>query len=253
MHKNDFDSDIRESLHQYTTPTSHEKEVLWNRIERSLNDEKPLSRKKSFRTKRYPIGRVAFGAVAVLLISVLVLNPSIGYAIIDQVKALFPAEKKGEVELEGMKESTDLKRVIAPESEFVIYYDEGSFKRIETEKQVKFVPANPLPDYIPEVSMTIEQFPNIKPEELAERKQKELLKDFTEVGEVKTMTTPIQGFSLFSAKGNQWDSPVVSLFIVSNERSGSFLITNRYFLEGTEGWGSRLENMVGEFKVITDK
>ena len=69
---------------------------------------------------------------------------------------------------------------------------------------------------------------------------------------VKTeaVTEPLEGYNLHGISGSEWDSPVTNVYVVDNQNDGSFVITEKYFLEAAEGHGARFYAMLQEFEIM---
>lgn len=168
------------------------------------------------------------------------------------VKQWFAPEKKVEVEVEGQKEETDQKLHQNEESKYVIYYDQERYKLVQEDGKDVITTNEPLPEQYPEVSMTIEQFKDEKPEDLIKRLSGELSGKYEDVREVEKVSEPVQGYTVRALAGKEWDSVVVVIYAVDNGKQGSFAITEKYFLEASEGHGARFHQMLKEFKVLTE-
>ena len=66
------------------------------------------------------------------------------------------------------------------------------------------------------------------------------------------MTEPVEGYQLHGIQngGQKWDDEVVHAYVISNGKEGSFVITERYFLEAAEGHGARFYAMLQEFQIL---
>jgi len=58
---------------------------------------------------------------------------------------------------------------------------------------------------------------------------------------------------LAAVDGSEWDSKVTQVYIISNEKEGSFVIQQKYFLEAAEGHGTRFYHILNEFKIVENK
>jgi hypothetical protein len=109
-----------------------------------------------------------------------------------------------------------------------------------------------LPADYPEVSMTIEQIVNKKPSEIAADIEKELKVKFTNVTNKGEVTEPIKGIVIYGYSGSKWNDPFIKYHIVDNQKGGTFIIKQQYFIEATEGHGTRFDNMLKEFKIVNE-
>lgn len=64
------------------------------------------------------------------------------------------------------------------------------------------------------------------------------------------MTEPIEGYWLHGTTGSEWNSKVVTAYVISNGNEGSFVITENYFLEAAEGHGARFHHMLESFEIV---
>ena len=108
----------------------------------------------------------------------------------------------------------------------------------------------PLEERYPEVSMEIKQFKDVTPEEMVSTLETELASEYTKVTATETVTEPVNGYKLHGISGSEWDSPVTNVYVVDNLNGGSFVITEKYFLEAAEGHGARFYAMLQEFEII---
>lgn len=196
--------------------------------------------------------QIAMGvAVAFMAFGIFLAMPA-GTAFMKDVKQWFAPEKKVEVEVEGQKEERDQKLHQNEESKYVIYYDQERYKLVQEGGKDVITTKEPLPERYPEVSMTIEQFEGMKPEELIKRLSGELSGKYEDVREVEKVSEPVQGYSVRALNGKEWDSEVIVVYVVDNQKQGSFAITEKYFLEASEGHGARFHQMLKEFKVLAE-
>jgi hypothetical protein len=244
-----FDERTKNDLLKNTEPPENIKEEIWSNIEKELFRKGRAASRKKKRKRWIPIGI----AVATIIIF-FGMQTQTGMAVVDQIKEFFEPEKKVIQEIEGQPEETDVQLNEGTNAEYVIYIDESRYKLIKGEEADLITPKDPLPDRYPEVSLEIRQIPDVVPEELVNEVTNELRKEFPDLSEPEFVTQPVEGYQLHGIIGGQeWDSPVVHAYIISNGKSGSFVITERYFLEAAEGHGARFTEMLKEFKVIEQK
>ncbi len=258
-----MERNLKDKLLEKSRYAEETKEEMWGRIEAMLDSEPAAptrtgtrarttrkQTKRSDRTMRKL--KITMGvAVAVMAFGVFLAMPA-GTAFMNEVKEWFAPEKKVEVEVEGQKEETDQKLHQNEESKYVIYYDQERYKLVQEEGKDVITTKEPLPEQYPEVSMTIEQYKNEKPEELIERLSGGLSGKYGDVREVERVTEPVQGYMVRALAGKEWNSEVVVIYVVDNRKQGSFAITEKYFLEAAEGHGARFHQMLKEFKVLEE-
>lgn len=170
------------------------------------------------------------------------------------IKEKFEAEKEVIVQIEGTEEKVMMQLNKGKDCDYVIYVDEERYKMVKSEGSEPDVitTKEPLPENFPEVSMTIEQVPDTAPEVFVEEFEAELKSEFPDLQEVEQVTEPLEGYQLHGIAngGQQWNDPVVHAYVISNGQSGSFIITERYFLEAAEGHGARFYAMLQEFHIV---
>jgi len=166
----------------------------------------------------------------------------------------FEAEKDVIVQIEGTEEKVKMKLTKGEDRAYVIYIDEERYKMVKSEGAEPDVitTKEPLPENFPEVSMTIEQVRDTAPEILAEELESELKSEFPDLREIEQVAEPVEGYQLHGIAngGQRSDDPVVHAYVIGNGQSGSFVITERYFLEAAEGHGARFYAMLQEFYIV---
>ncbi|XID93493.1 hypothetical protein ACF3MZ_02860 [Paenibacillaceae bacterium WGS1546] len=194
--------------------------------------------------------KITTGVAAATLAIAVFLSAPAGTAFMQDVKSWFAPEKKVEIEVEGQKEETDQKLHQNEESQYVIYYDQERYKLVEEDGKDVITTKEPLPDMYPEVSMTIEQFKDVKPEDLIKQLGESLTGKYADVKEVETISEPVEGYRVRALNGQEWDSEVIVIYVTSNQKEGSFAFTGKYFLEASEGHGARFEQMLQQFQIV---
>ncbi|MCP2035841.1 hypothetical protein L1279_002855 [Planomicrobium sp. HSC-17F08] len=169
-------------------------------------------------------------------------------------KENYEEEKEVVVQIEGMEEKVIMHLNKGKDCAYVIYIDEERYKMVsgEGDNPDAITTKEALPENFPEVSMTIEHVPDTAPEVLVEEFEAELKVEFPDLREVEQVTEPVEGYQLHGIAngGQQWNDPVVHAYVFSNGQSGSFVITERYFLEAAEGHGARFYAMLTEFHIV---
>lgn len=269
MDDKNVDKEIRANLLKNTNDALKKKEEIWGNIETKLaiDEENPRNiasemeeknieieprssrkkAKKSRKSKGWSTGMIA----AAILLGFFATSTDTGQAVVNNIKEYFAPEKQVVEEIEGMPEE---KEVVLKESKsgYIIYIDEERYKLVEEDGIDKIVTKEPLPENYPEVAMEISQVEDKSPEELATSIQEELKNSFETVKEISTVDEPVEGLLVSAIAGNEWDSRVTQVYIISNEKEGSFVIQQKYFLEAEEGHGARFYHMLNEFKIVEE-
>lgn len=241
-----FDERAKRELYKNTTPPDGIHEEIWENIEKELFQTRRTTKVKRKKKRWIPIGITA--AVFMFLFST---RTEPGMAVMNQIKDLFEPEKKVIQEIEGNEEVTDVQLSEGSDADYVIYIDTSRYKMIKGEDADLITTIEPLPDHYPDVSMEIRQIPNSAPNEVVNDVAIELRNEFPDLTEPEYVTEPVEGYQLHGISGGQeWDSPVVHVYVISNGKSGSFVITERYFLEAAEGHGVRFRQMLEEFVIV---
>lgn len=130
---------------------------------------------------------------------------------------------------------------------FVIYYDTERYTMTEENgtTYIRFVTDGDLPP----CEMTIKHIPGVAPEDAAEAARNEMEQCWDSVSEVRNLEAR-EGFAFAFSAGTSWNSACGDVFFLSDGRNGCFQLTARYFIEATEGHGSRFGQMVQTFEVI---
>jgi len=196
--------------------------------------------------------KITMGIAAAFMAFGVFLAMPAGTAFMHDVKTWLAPEKKAEVEVEGEKEQTDQQLHQNEESRYVIYYDKERYKLVQEDGKDVITTKEPLPEPYPEVSMTIEQEKDVSPEELIQRLSEELKGRFADIKEVEKVSEPVEGYRVRALNGREWDSEVIVVYAVGNGKQGSFAITEKYFLEASEGHGARFSQMLKEFRVLDE-
>ncbi|HEX5564864.1 MAG TPA: hypothetical protein VFX34_07880 [Sporosarcina sp.] len=240
-----FDERIKKALEKHTDTDAHElKDDIWNEVDKELFERK---RTKLKRKKRW-IPAVLIAAAALVLAFTLQTEP--GLALMKGIKDMFAPEKEIIQSIEGQDEPTEVHLNEGKDSEYIIYVDESRYKMIKGEDADIITTIEPLPDKYPEVSMEIKQYPSDKPEVLVKELEEKLKVDFPDLREVETVSEPVEGFWLHGLTESTWDGKVIDVYVISNGKDGSFVITEKYFLEAAEGHGARFYHMLQSFEII---
>ncbi len=244
-----YDDNVKEKLRKRAAEKSLGlKDEIWNELELELFDH--VQKREVRKMKRGLLPFII--AIAAGLLIVISFQTNTGTALIKGIKDMFVPEKEIIQGIEGEDEKTEVHLNEGTNSEYILYIDETRYK-MEQGKDLDVVTTlEPLPAEFPEVNMEIKQIPNEKPEDLVQKVEAELKKDFPELLEIEKVTEPVEGFLLHGLNGNEWDSKVVHAYVISNEKEGSFVITQHYFLEAAEGHGARFHYMLESFEVVDE-
>lgn len=236
------------------------KDDIWGQLEAKLDEgerqrqEAPAgglgrstnkNKHKGMKVMKIGIG-VAAAAVAVTVF----LSLPAGTVMMDSVKDWFEPEKRIEIEVEGQKEETNGQVHVDKTSDYAIYYDKDRYKLVEGEDKDVITTIEPLPAEYPEVSLTIEQRPDVLPEQLAAELAAGLQGEYARVDAVERVTAPVDGYLVHAIDGNDRLSKVTNVYIVSNGKQGSFILSSNYFLEAAEGHGARFTQTLEQFQVL---
>jgi hypothetical protein len=246
-----FDERAKEVFHKRTEQeTIGLKDEIWNGLEKELFSEEKGNRgevKKMKKKNRYIPVIITAAAALVIAFS---LQTDTGLAFIKGIKDMFVPEKEIIQSIEGQDEAANVNLNEGTNSEYIIYVDETRYKMINGKETDVITTIDPLPEKYPELTMEIKQVANEKPEDLVGKIEAELKIDFPDLRAVETVTEPVEGFWLHGTTGSEWDSKVVTAYVISNGKEGSFVITENYFLEAAEGHGARFHHMLESFEII---
>lgn len=246
---NPVDKQAREAIDKRTTVETHGlQDEIWNSLEQQLFNEESRHRGEVKKMKKRVIPMIVTAAAA--LVIVFSLTTETGMALMKGIKDLFVPEKEIIQSIEGQDEETDVHLNEGTNADYVIYLDETRYKMINGEESDIITTIEPLPAQYPEVTMEIKQIADEKPEDLVGKIEAQLKKDFPALRAVEQVTDPIEGFWLHGTAGNDARSKVVTAYVISNGKAGSFVITENYFLEAAEGHGARFHHMLKSFEIV---
>lgn len=262
-----FDELLSGSLKQGTDAASGMKRQVWEAIEKKVieheyyeqkaSNELGVSRVNTYgKRKKQGKGRLilAAAAAAVLLISFITFSTETGQAFISQIRQMFEPEKKVVEEIEGMEEETDTRlheheTADQLEADYIIYVDEERYS-VSKDQGVHRIEAKIDDDRYPPVYMEITQDVERSPNEIAEELYQQLTEEFPTVHEIEEVSEPVQGLRVRALAGQEWDSEVIVYYVLSNEKEGSFIFKQAYFLEASEGHGARMHHMLEQFQIV---
>ncbi|WP_186321384.1 hypothetical protein [Bacillus sp. FJAT-22090] len=243
-----MDERVRKEIFEHTLDKDDQlKEDIWNKIDQELFQEKSRKGKKMKKKSKFIPIMIAAAAAILLLFTT---QTDTGLAFIKQLKDIFVPEKQITQSIEGTDEKTDVSLQEGKDAKYIIYIDEERYKLIKGESSDIITTKEPLDDKYPEVSMEIKQFKDTSPKEMVASLETKLATEYTKVTETETVTEPIEGFKLHGISGSEWDSPVTNVYVVDNRNGGSFVITEKYFLEAAEGHGARFYAMLLQFEIV---
>ena len=269
----DFKKDIERAYHQGTRNAADKKDEVWAGISRNLEEQK-LSRKEY--KKKNKAGLI-IAAAAALLVVLTAFTPA-GQAAVARIIDLFAPEKEVEITLEGMTEENEYQLhtpeisqptvigtpapgetgEIKPDMTYAIYID-GSRYLTETVDGVDWIRPIDYPEDYPEVSMSIYQDNDRTPSDIAAGFAADLSGEYDTVYDPEEVESPISSIHIYAHDGlsegekedmPQWDSKVTDIYLVDNAQGGTFIVTIKYFMEATEGHGTRLIEMLKDFTII---
>lgn len=247
-----IDDRAKKALMDQTSDADKMQQEIWNRLDKELFTE-PKTDTRKVKTMKKRALPLLIAAAAGLLIA-FSFQTETGMALIDRIKEMFVPEKEVIQSIEGMDEETNVQLNEGKNAEYVIYIDEERYKMVKGEGDEPDVitTKEELPEKYPEVSMTIEQVPDMGPDTLVGQYEEELKTEFPDLREVEEVTEPVEGYQLHGIKngGMEWNDEVVHAYVTSNGQEGSFIITERYFLEAAEGHGARFYAMLQEFHIV---
>lgn len=242
-----LDKRVKKEIFDHTEKSSSTlKDEIWNHIDQELFQPKSRRDKKvKKKSKVIPIVIAAAAGVMILFST----QTESGSAFIKQIKDIFVPEKEIIQSIEGSEEETDVNLQEGKDSEYIIYIDEERYKLVKGEESDVITTKEPLEERYPEVSMEIKQYKDVSPETMISNLKTELASEYTKVT-AESVTEPLDGFKLHGISGSEWDSPVTNVYVIDNLNGGSFIITEKYFLEAAEGHGARFYAMLQEFEII---
>lgn len=243
-----LDDRVKKEISDHTQDTASTlKDDIWNHIDQELFRKKGRREKKvKKKSKAIPIIIAAAAGVMILFST----QTETGSAFIKQFKDIFVPEKEIIQSIEGNEEETNVNLQEGKDSDYIIYIDEERYKLVKGEESDIITTKEPLEERYPEVSMEIKQFTDIAPQEMVSTLETELASEYKKMTETESVTEPLEGFKLHGISGSEWDSPVTNVYVVDNLNGGSFVITEKYFLEAAEGHGARFYAMLQEFEII---
>ncbi|WP_428909908.1 hypothetical protein [Niallia sp. Krafla_26] len=244
-----LDRIIENELNKNITITPDDKDEIWANIETELFQKEPERKRPVVRKKKkrwVPL----FVTVAATVLLLIGLQTDTGFAVIDKIKTMFAPEKEIPQQLEGNVEDTKVNLQEGTKSNYIIYIDESRYKMEKGENMDVIVPKEPLGESYPEVSMSIQEVLDQGPQELIREYEEKLKETGVDVSEIVEVESPVKGWMVRGLSGHEWDSSITRYYVISNGREGSFLFTQKFFLEAEEGHGARMDAMLKEFAIV---
>ncbi|MDD3851968.1 MAG: hypothetical protein PHS13_10290, partial [Firmicutes bacterium] len=237
MDTKNLDEKLKQALTGGTEFEAEAREEVWNNIDRELFEDNIKGDIIRMRKRRGLVKLAASVAAAAVLI--IGLNTQPGLALVNRIREMFEPEKNITQDIEGSEEKQNVQLNEGRDAEYVIYVDQDRYEFIKGQDADSIVPNPPLPERYPEVSMEIKQVNAKSPEVLIQEIEAQLREAFSDVTVPERVEQPVSGWTVRGLEGSRWDSPLERVYVLDNQREGSFVITQRYFLEAEEGHGAR--------------
>jgi hypothetical protein len=235
-----LDEKITEALFQGTEDSNSLVDSIWANIEPEVDF---VEKKKKFR-----LGPLKVAVCAAVVLTVLVATTQPGKAAIGKIKEVFAPKKVVVQEVEGIKTE---KQVDLQENgkNYIIYYDKEMFTMTKTGTKDKIEPKQKN-DNLPAVFMEIEHIKDKNVKTMAAELETQLKAKYPTVQKPEEVTKPLKSTFILAQSGNKRNDTVIRYFLVDNTKGGTFVIKQQFFLEAEEGFGTRFNNMLKEFKVV---
>lgn len=248
-----IEEQIKEALKEEVFFDEVEKKEIWGNIENELFDFEKKRGSKVMKKNRKKFSMLGVVAATMLVLVFVGVGTDTGDAMVDKIKSMFVPEKEIVQILEGSEEKINLELNSGSKADYIIYIDQDRYKLIVENGVDKIVTLEPLPQDFPEVSLKIEQVLDKKPLELLEELEDSVVEQYEKVVFRGEVVEPLKGWLIEAKKtNNEWNTPIIKILIVDNDQGGSFLITQRLFLEAEEGHGLRFEEMLKEFRIVNE-
>lgn len=168
-----------------------------------------------------------------------------------------PAETTITIELEGMEE--DIKAMLyMSDLGYSMYYDFERYQVIQTSGRLdgsvnvdEYLPATPAEE-LPDVYMQVGHYEDLTPAQALAKLEGLLRAQYNDVvagDTVKVGVDELEGQVLRASNGSNWDSEIAKVTVISDEADGSYFFISGYFMEASEGYGSRYTQMMDSFRV----
>lgn len=233
-----LDERISEALLKGTEEADKLTDSIWANIEPEVDF---IEDKKGFKSIK-----IAVSAAVIMII--LVLTTQQGKAAIGKIKEIFVSKKVVVQELEGIKEQ---KQVDLQESgkNYIIYFDKEMFTMTKAGSKDRIEPKQKN-DKLPAIYMEIEQIKDKNVKTITTELQNQLKSKYSVVTTPEEVPKPLKSTVLMAQSGNKWNDTAIKYYLVDNTKGGTFVIKQQFFVEATEGYGARFDNMLKEFKIV---
>lgn len=132
---------------------------------------------------------------------------------------------------------------------FAIYVDPSRYAMTQAEG-VTYIRPLTWEDTLPVTEIEIREIPDQAPQDYSLACLAEIEGDWEVIREIHWIDKPLgYTFSLFA--GTSWDSAQEVHYFLDNGQGGCFHLISRFFLEATEGHGTRFAAMIQTFSLIT--
>lgn len=131
---------------------------------------------------------------------------------------------------------------------FVLYVDTEHYIFSE-EDGIYTVQPQEFADWLPACYMEIRHLADITGEEASEAAALQLSESYGDVWEIQETEVP-SGLYIYAHDGLDWDAPVVEMWFIEDGMGNVYVISSHYFMEATEGHGTRFDVMVSTFEVL---
>lgn len=240
---------IRDAILEGTEEVAELKDMVWSNIQKELNFD--LRKKTPMRRRKKKISNfIKYGSIAAAVVIVMGINTQYGQAAVSKIKDLFVPNKVVKQQLEGMEEENNV-ALKEGSMKYIIYIDEERYTMEHLDGKDK-ITAKAKAQNAPEVFMEVQQIKDKNPQVIASELEKELKTKYVKVENRGTVNGPVKGTFIYANSGSQWNSAILRYYLVDNTKGGTFVIKQQFFLEAEEGHGARLDNMLKEFKIISE-
>jgi len=238
---------INEALLKGTDEITELKNIVWNNIESQLDLKK--GNRIDMKGKKNNLRRFfKYGSIAAAIAIVAIANTQYGSAAVNKIKEMFTPSKTVEEKIEGIGEKKNVS-LQEGSSKYIIYIDEKLYS-MKTVEGKDIITPKVKAENLPQVFMEIQQVEGKTPEALAAEKVKALKENYKRVENMGKVNEPISGILIYANSGSKWNDIVEKYYFVDNTKGGTIIIKQQYFVEASEGHGSRFDNMLKEFKIV---
>jgi hypothetical protein len=243
------DKNMKKALLRGTAEAAEMKDIVWQNIQKELNLNEGKKIDMKAKKKGIP-ALVKYGSIAAAVAVLLVSNTQYGHAAVDKIRELFAPNKTITQEIEGMgsKDNLSLKE---GSSKYIIYIDEERYTMEQVNGKDRILPKAKAAN-LPAVAMEIELVKDKTPETMAAEIQNQLKGKFSTVQNKGAVKAPVSGILVYANTGIKSDDTIVKYYLVDNGKGGTFVIRQQYFVEAEEGHGARFDNMLKEFKIVSE-